>query len=153
MNPPQLSKLVSNVEFCASYYSKITKSSIFSRSIEMYSVKEYEYSFIRAMDKKISIEDIDDFTSEVREAGDKVIKPDDQHKKTVLTCVMVSEKGIEDSVVKYTKKFKCEKCYRYYFHGWSEMRIVVVDLADDMVYHNERRGRFKKRVDSLYGIR
>ena len=143
INPPKLLKSISNVELCASHYLKVAKSSIFSRSIEIYSIEEYEHCFVRLIDKKVYVEDLVNFTTEVRLAGDKIIEPNEHHKKTVLTCVVIAEKGIENNAIDYVRKFKFEQSYRFYFHGWSEIRIVLVDLASSVVFHNEKEGSQK----------
>lgn len=152
INPSQLLKSVSNLDLCASFYLKETVNSILLRSIEFYSIEDYEHCFVRLIDKKVSVEDLDDFTSEVRLAGDKIIKPNEHHKKTVLTCVVISEKGIEDDAIDYVRKFKFQQPYRFYFYGWSEMHIVVVDLEGSAVFHNIKSGKTKKQIESLYRI-
>lgn len=152
INPAQLLDSVSDLELCASYSLKITKNSILLRSIPFYSIKESEHCFVRIIDKRVSIENLMNFTEEIKLAGDEIINPNENHKKTILTCVVISRKGIEDSVIDYVEKFKFQKSYCLYLHGWSEMRIVLIDLMDNTMYHNIKKRKQKEQIETFYKI-
>ena len=62
--------------------------------------------------------------------------PED-HMYTYLTLALLSEQPVSEELVKAVQKFKFVKYYSFYLRGYSEARMVLVDLANEKVYTNK----------------
>lgn len=74
------------------------------------------------------------------------VKPHKEHKSTTITGVIVSENVIDKDIQKYIKSFRCSKYYKFYFQGWSDVRLIAVDLAKGIVITNKKG----KEVEKIY---
>lgn len=75
-----------------------------------------------------------------------LVKPHKEHKSTNITGVLVSESAINNDIKQYIKKFKYSKYYKFYFRGWSDVRLIAVDLTSGTVISNKKG----KEVEKIY---
>ena len=52
--------------------------------------------------------------------------------------------AIDKSTENFIKKFKFNKPYKLYFHGWSDIRLLLVDLSNNLVISNKQGKKVKK---------
>lgn len=74
--------------------------------------------------------------------GQTLPKPD--HMYSYLTVVFLSDKEIPGEVQKRIHQFKFEKGYNFNIRGYSQGRVVAVDLEKEKVYTNYQGRKLKK---------
>lgn len=71
-------------------------------------------------------------------------RPSRNHKSTIITRIYVTTQSPEKPVIKTVKKFRYHKTFRFLLWGWTEVGIVLVNLADGKVYTNRTASLHKK---------
>lgn len=81
---------------------------------------------------------------EVRAAGQReLVKPDENHDFSLLSVILAAGET-DKSVLKKLKKLSDERKYQSGKHGWSSIRLAVVDLDTHKV-HTNLHGRFAEK--------
>ncbi|MCS4464218.1 hypothetical protein JTT01_08700 [Clostridium botulinum] len=62
------------------------------------------------------------------EAEKLCVTPHKDHKSSYLTGILISENSIDDNIKQYVKKFKFAKAYKFYWFGWCDIRLILIDL-------------------------
>lgn len=71
-------------------------------------------------------------------------EPSRHHKSTAVTRVFAAESP-EKEAVALVKRFRFSRSFRFYFWGYTECKIILVDLASGKVYANPA-GRQEKKI-------
>lgn len=105
-----------------------------------------EYIFIKivhdADENKVKL-----FVNNLIELEKEFVKPNPNHMSTYITGILLI-KGSTEDVRKYIKNFKYKKAYRFYLHGWSEVRIVLIDLSTDEIIFSKAAKPLKKVLEA-----
>lgn len=75
--------------------------------------------------------------------------PEKNHMYSYLTCALISDGEISEEAVRKIRKYKFYKNYMFSFRGYSEGRIVAVDLARQKVFTNGAGKNMKKLYTRL----
>ncbi|MGH4119688.1 hypothetical protein [Clostridium sp.] len=92
----------------------------------------------------INREEVSEYTEYLKTLVTALVKPHREHKSSTITGVIVCNTSIDKSTKKFIKKFKYTKSYKLYFHGWSDIRLILVDLSNNLVIPNKRANSVKK---------
>lgn len=139
-----------DVDLRANYFVTGTKHML-SKKIKLFTVEEAEYCFVKKFDRPIDAGDVSHFTFVLERAVEDLVHPDANHKRSVITGVMVTDSGIEPEALQFAKKYKKVTNYNMMVFGWSEIRLVLVDTAGEKIYHNIKTNvADKKYVKRLY---
>jgi len=103
-----------------------------------------EYCVVNACDT-IDMEDVVEYTEYLKKLIDTLVKPHREHKSSTITGVIVCNTSIDKNIENFIRKFKFNKSYKMYFHGWSEIRLLLVDLSNNLVISN-KQGKSVKKV-------
>jgi len=74
----------------------------------------------------------------------ELVKPDENHDFSLLSVILAAGE-IDKSVLKKLKKLSDERKYQSGKHGWSSIRLAVVDLDTHKV-HTNRMGDSLKNI-------
>lgn len=102
-----------------------------------------ELCFTKSFDE-IKVNDVNDFINFLKLTTEKLVNPTRDHKCTTITGVIVSGKSVSDDVIKIISKFKYTKSYLFYLHGWSDIRLVLIDLQANRIITNKEGKKVKK---------
>ena len=58
--------------------------------------------------------------------------------------IIIADK-IDENAFKLVKKLKHSKSYLFTFHGWSNYKLIAIDLSDNRMTFN-RQGRMLKKI-------
>ncbi|MGH4140212.1 hypothetical protein [Clostridium sp.] len=94
--------------------------------------------------KNVNMEDVVEYTEYLKTVINTLVKPHREHKSSTITGVIVCSTPIDKSTENFIEKFKFNKPYKFYFHGWSEIRLLLVDLSNNLVISNKQGRRVKK---------
>ena len=102
-----------------------------------------EYCIVNAY-TTINMEDAVEYTEYLKTLINTLVKPHREHKSSTITGVMVCNTSIDKNTENFIKKFKFNKPYKLYFHGWSDISLLLVDLSNDLVISNKKGNKVKK---------
>ncbi|KGO14251.1 hypothetical protein [Clostridium botulinum] len=103
-----------------------------------------EFCFVKHLDN-ISKKTLDKHIDMLIEAEKLCVTPHKDHKSSYLTGILISENSIDDNIKQYVKKFKFAKAYKFYWFGWCDIRLILIDLKNNEVTTN-KAGKFVKKV-------
>jgi len=102
-----------------------------------------EYCIVNVYNS-VNIDDAVEYTEYLKTLINALVKPNKEHKSSTITGVMVCNTSIDKSTEYFIKKFKYTKPYKLYFHGWSDIRLIFVDLSNNLVIPNKQGKKVKK---------
>lgn len=130
------------------FFSHIEKY-ILVREANMWSADSFEHVLFRTFDtiKLCDVKAAEDIVKnnmepELVRKGAKY--PDKNHMYSYLTFVFLSEGSVSKDVIKAVKHYRFEKGYQFNIRGYSQGRMVLVDLASNRVYFNYQGRKMKK---------
>lgn len=116
----------------------ITQNDIIDR------IETHEHCFIKKLDS-ISENEILEFGQFLKKAADNMVNPSSDHMSTYITGVIVTN-NVDENSRKAVKKYCYNKAFKFYLHGWCDVRYICVDLEKREVITN-KAGR---RVNKVY---
>jgi len=102
-----------------------------------------EFCFVKSF-SELNIDNINIFLTFLKMTAEKIVNPGRDHKCSYITGVIVSNGTVDTDIIKIISKFKYTKPYLFYFHGWSDIRLIIVDLKNNSVYTNSEGKKVKK---------
>lgn len=80
------------------------------------------------------------------ERGVSRVKPDGNHRNSDITLIIIAN-HIEEDAMKEVRKMKHYQSYRFGLHGWSNYRLVAMELSSGKLAYN-RQGQMLKKLFS-----
>lgn len=120
-----------------------------SRNISLWRVNNEEHCFVKYYEE-INMSSFDEMIITLKEAIINLVNPHPDHMKTAVTGVVITEKAPEDGLIMHVKNFRYKKPYLFYLHGWSEIRLLVIDLSSKQVICNSAGKEVKKFYEGLF---
>ncbi len=111
----------------------------------IYAYENNEYCFIRIIDD-ITSEGLDETFNVLKKAMDDFVVPNDEHMSTVFTGIMLTMGNVDADLEDIIRKFKYQKSYKFGFHGWTSIRLVVVEITSGKVISS----REAKKISKFY---
>lgn len=97
-------------------------------------------SFNMLDDKRLS-----DFLSLLNKFFEEHIHPNKEHRSTHIYGVMVcNNTDIPDKLLDKVKHFRHEKIFKFYFHGFASIKLVLVNLNNNEVITSKGAKEVKK---------
>lgn len=124
-------------------FSSLNAKTFLTKNDVIDSYSTNEYCFIKKFDK-ISKQDVLHFIEFLKRAADVFVKPGRNHMSTYVTGVFVCNCNISDEIKLFIKKFKYSRVYKFYLHGWSDLRLVLVNLQNEDIVTNRAAYNVKK---------
>ncbi|MCI2047358.1 MAG: hypothetical protein LKJ90_06550 [Faecalibacterium sp.] len=76
--------------------------------------------------------------------------PPSEHQYTWLTVVLIAQKAPDEAAIRAVQHVKQTKFYRFYLRGYSEARMVLVDLENRRLYTNAAGKTLKKVYQAAF---
>ncbi|NEZ47534.1 hypothetical protein FDF74_10055 [Clostridium niameyense] len=102
-----------------------------------------EYCFVKEVNE-ISEDFLDGFTKMLIKAESKYVSPHKDHKSSYITGIILSNTPVNFKIKKFIKKFKYCKAYKFYWYGWCDIRLILVDLTNEEIITNKAAKVVKK---------
>ena len=92
---------------------------------------------------------LEDLSKQAWEEGLSKVKPYNGHRNSDITLIILTDTLAEDKnqLIKQIKKTKFYKSYKFSFHGWSNFKLVVVDLETQIIYFNRLGKDYRKLIE------
>ena len=78
------------------------------------------------------------------ETGLSRVIPGPGHRNSDVTLVIIAD-SIDEDAFKLAKKIKHSKSYKFTFHGWSNFKLIAIDLSTGRLTYN-RHGQVLKKI-------
>ncbi len=103
-------------------------------SAKLSDIDSSEHLYFAAEDN-LSLEKLSDMAKLAWEDGLKDVVPYYGHRNSDVTVIVVCDSADED-VAANVKKIRYSKTYKFMIYGWSNFKLVVVDLKSGKVFSN-----------------
>ncbi len=131
-------------------FALTSSKSFLSRDVKVQVIEEYEHAFVRLCEGEVGAAYIDELAQKVISFIDLLVEPNEYHKKSVMTCCIICENGCSPEAVQKVQKYRFKRSFKLQLWGWAELRIILVDLQANKVYHNVRGIIYRKQVEDFY---
>lgn len=131
-------------------YSLRDEKHMLTKSITLYAQEEYEHCLVRVFREEVTLLEAQDFAGRICRDMLLMVRPHPDHKRTILTGVLVAEQGCEEAVKDFVAKYRSQKAFRCYLMGWCEVRLVLADLSEGTVVH--RANHASRHLERMYRI-
>ncbi|WP_461207566.1 hypothetical protein [Clostridium sp. DL1XJH146] len=111
------------------------------KNAEIYAFKTDEYVFYEHFEETLKISDIETIKEFIESNINEMVHVDKEHMSSIFNFIITVDNGIDDETLKAIKKFKFHKSFKFGLNGWSDVRLMVIDLEKDELYSN----RFAKK--------
>lgn len=82
------------------------------------------------------------------ERGTENVQPNYYHRSTDVALILIAER-IDEEAKKLMKKLNHSKSYQFGLKGYSNYRLVALELSTGMVIHNRQGQNLKKLVSNI----
>ena len=122
-------------------YEASSEKYVLSRKANLWKVSESEHVLFMTLpenaDPEALFEEagrlISDYMEPVLSRGNEKYPPKD-HMRTFLTAVLVLERSPGPELIRKVRRYRFDKSYLFSLRGFSQGRIIVVDLPSKKVY-------------------
>ncbi|MGL5617347.1 MAG: hypothetical protein ACRDD2_14180 [Sarcina sp.] len=104
-----------------------------------------EYCLIKSL-PEIKKESFQIFIESLKKATIELVKVNSEHKSSYVTGIFIVDSLEDEKIKKYIKKFSYVKNYKFSFWGFSEIRIIIVDILGQKIYSNKAAEPFVKNL-------
>lgn len=105
-----------------------------SRKITLGAFENNEYCLVEGHSAKIYPPEVQDFINFLLNATSELVKPHKEHMSSVVTGVLVSERGFDPKAIHIGTRFKHSRSFWFGLHGWYSVGLLLVDLSSGQVY-------------------
>lgn len=131
-----------NIDLFAHYYEEAGRTFITQKDIiDRFEINEY--CLVKTFEK-IDNSIFENFCDYGKKLTKDLVKPHSEHRSSVITLVMISDNLLKENTLKLLGKFKYTKYYKFYFHGFSQVKVVLVDLFNNRVYCSKNAKLLRK---------
>ena len=118
------------------------------RSAHIADIDSNEFVYFAAT-QSFTKEQLEDFSKQAWEQGLSKVKPYNGHRNSDVSLIILADNLAEDKnqLIKQIKKTKLYKSYKFSFHGWSNFKLVVVDLETQDIYFNRFGKDYRKLIE------
>ena len=98
--------------------------------------------------ESLSAEELKELDQCAWERGLKDVQPNYYHRSTDVALIIIAEK-IDDEAKKLMKKLNHSKSYQFGLQGYSNYRLVALELSTGKVTHNRQGQNLKKLLSNI----
>ena len=106
-----------------------------------------EFAYFYTADS-LNAEELKELDKCAWERGLKDVQPNYYHKSTDVALIIIAEK-IDEDAKKLMKKLNRSKSYQFGLKGYSNYRLVALELSSGTVSHNRQGQNLKKLVGNI----
>jgi len=124
-----------SIDICA-HFTDIQGRTLITQKDVIDSFETNEICYVKVVDN-VELSSLIDYTEFLKKAVDTFVKPKRDHMCTYITGVLVTNSPLDDELIQYVKKFKYSKSYFFSLHGWSEIRLLLINPDIEKIITNK----------------
>lgn len=137
------------VELYARFYQRNEKY-LASKKINLWSLNQEEHCLVKFYDT-LTKADLEKMITTLKAGIEFLVNPHPDHMKTFLTGVFITREKISPELAGIVERFKYGKAFKFYLHGWCDLRLVILDLSSRQVICNSAGREVRKFYETLLG--
>lgn len=118
------------------------------KSAKMAEEEANEYVYF-ASTEKLDEESLRSLDEKAWTQGLSCVKPHSSHRSTDVTLIVLADR-VEQHAMQLVRKMHHYKSYRLGFQGWSNYRLVAVDLSSGQVAYNRQGQVLRKFISNIF---
>jgi len=115
-----------------------------SKKLKIWSYEVNEHCLVDVIHETLKENHLSQFTTWLESLISELVQPHPDHMQSFLTGVIVTTKGLSENTKKQIEQYKYNKSFKWGFQGWCDLRLVVVDLANQQVITNKKAEEVKQ---------
>lgn len=131
----------------AEFHQTMNKYVLF-KNAKLWEVKIHEYVYFFNV-SSLTIDNYEVCLHHAYESGMKRIIPDKNHMYSYITLVLICNDVASQDAVKKLKRCHIHKDFKLSFHGWMDVRTVLVNKGTNMVQTNHMGKDLRKLFQKL----
>lgn len=100
---------------------------VLTKRAKLWEVNTHDYLFFDSVEQ-LDVEGLKDAISYMTTSALRKVSPGPNHMSSAISLIIISD-SVTDDAIKLAKKTKFRKNYKLSIHGWSDLRLAVVDLS------------------------
>ncbi|MBO4678041.1 MAG: hypothetical protein J5626_00065 [Lachnospiraceae bacterium] len=116
---------------------------ILIKSAKIADIDSNEFVFFKT-EERLTSSNLSDYEKIAWETGLSRVVPGPGHRNSDVTLVIIAD-HIDEDAFKLVKNIKHSKSYKFTFHGWSNFKLIAIDLSNGRLTYN-RHGQTLKKV-------
>ncbi len=116
---------------------------ILVKSAKIAEIDSNEFVYFKSVDR-LTEENLTELDKTAWERGLSKVNPGPGHRNSDVSLIIIADK-IDEDAFKLARKLKHSKSYLFTFHGWSNYKLIAIDLSDNRTTFN-RQGRTLKKI-------
>ena len=116
---------------------------MFSNNNVIDSFHTNEYIFIKHVDT-LTLNIVKEFIIRMTSIHENLVFPSKDHKSSYTTAVIIYNHCSDIEALNNIKKFKYEKTYKFYLFGFSQIRLLAINLNNNSIVSNKYGKTVKK---------
>lgn len=119
-----------------------------AKRFKVYGVENQQIVFTKSYDE-ISIEKVQKFQQAIEENITNYIPENQDHMSTTVLGIIVTDKRVDEKVIKEVKRYRKIKFLKFGLHGWIEMFMVLIDLSQQSIHVHSKGKSFVKSIQKI----
>lgn len=116
---------------------------ILVKAAKIAEIDSNEFVYFKSVDR-LTEETLTELDKTAWERGLSKVNPGPGHRNSDVSLIIIADK-IDEDAFKLARKLKHSKSYLFTFHGWSNYKLIAIDLSDNRTTFN-RQGRTLKKI-------
>jgi len=116
---------------------------ILVKSAKIAEIDSNEFVYFKSVER-LTEEKLTELDKTAWERGLSKVNPGPGHRNSDVSLIIIADK-IDENAFKLVKKLKHSKSYLFTFHGWSNYKLIAIDLSDNRMTFN-RQGHMLKKI-------
>lgn len=118
------------------------------KSAKLFESESKEYIFF-ATEEQLTLFRLEELDEKAWSECMERVSPGEGHKNTDAALIILADK-IEEEAFNRIKKIRHYKSYCFSIHGWSNYRLIAIELSSGRVVHNRLGQSLKKLISNIY---
>ena len=118
------------------------------KSAKLFESESKEYAFF-AVEDSLDRKRFEELDERAWTEGLSRVQPREGHKSTDVLLIILADK-IEESLFPVIKKQRHYKSYRLSLYGWSQYRLIAIELSTGRIAHNRQGQNLKKLFSNIF---
>jgi len=107
-----------------------------SKRVNLWRMTTDEHCFLKIYDS-LDAAQVEDMVNALKLIISYVVKPSHDHMKTILTGVIITNNTVSSETIDYIEKFRYSQSFKFYLHGWCDLRLILINLSSGQVFTNK----------------
>ena len=120
-----------------------------TKKINIWRLDHEEHCLVKYYEH-LTKKDLEEMIALLKSSIPHLTKPHPDHLKTIITGVLVTKTPLSSNLQKSITAFKHSKAFKFYLHGWCDLRLIHLDLFTQQVTTNPAGQEVKKFYQFLF---